>query len=625
MTIRKFDNLFNPVLRYDFNTDLLDRSAGPSETLSGSAVFRHVYGDTLGVSGVALTRTVTDAELLLYGDITILGIGVLRSTPSGHYVIAFQASGESDPTNYLWSLQFSNANQMAYLHEHSTSALNDTHFSNGSIGLPALGVPFFFGMRRRSGVVSFFLRGETYGDPSPALPAPTGGTADTLTINSPGSTPVDLIALQVIPSALSDGDVRAAFNACFADAPEFSLLTQSVSSLWVGALGAATASVVVQLGCSSNSVRLAVSDGTTVTHTAAVATADHSKVVRFDLSGLSADTAYEYWVEEDGVEVAGSPHGHFRTAPSGSCSFKVAFSGDAETNSNADVFDRIREQAPLLFLHMGDMHYDNNATNTPALFRASFDRVFAQSKQSQLYRDIPTAYVFDDHDYSTNNTAGNAASHDAACQVYRERVPHYPLPETASNGSVYQTFDIGRVRFVMTDQRSAASPDGNTDNASKSMLGVAQKAWFKNILSNSAGMLIVWVCPRVFQAGVIAGADSWAGFSTERAELVDYIHAHCPGRVILLSADMHSLAIDDGSHFDFATGGGEPIPVFQASPLAITTPGHAGTYTYGGFVGSHQFGTMEVSDTGGSSIAVTWKGWDDANNVLATHSFSVAV
>jgi PhoD-like phosphatase len=626
MTIRKFDNRHAPVLRYDCDGDLLDRSDGPSETLTApGAVFRHVYGDTLGLSAIVASRTVTDVELEQYGDITVLGIGVLRTVPSSHFAVAFQAPGESEATNYLWGLQLASQNQMAYLHEHSAAALNDTFYSNSPLGLPALGVPFFFGLRRRNGVVSFLLRGETYGDPSPVLPPPTGGTLDTLTLNSPGSTPIDFIALQVIPSALSDGDIRAVYNDCFQDAPEFAQLEQSVTELWVGALGTTTASVVVQLGRSSNAIRLAVSNGTTVTFTTERATADHSKVLRFDLSGLSADTPYEYWVEEDGAQVEGSPVGHFRTAPSGACSFKVAFSGDAETNSNAVVFDRIREQAPLVFLHLGDAHYENIATNSPALFRAAYDHLFAQPRQAQLYRDVPTVYVFDDHDRGANNSDGSSPSRDASCQVYRERVPHYPLVETASNGSVYHSFDIGRVRFLVTDQRSAASPDSAVDNASKSLLGTAQKAWLKAQLASSPGRLLVWVCPRVFGWTAALSNDSWGSFSTERREIADFIKANCHGRVVVFSADMHGVGIDNGSNHDFATGGGEPLKTFQASPLAIAAPGVAGTYSEGTSALNGQFGTMEVTDTGGPSLDVTWKAWDDADHALLSYSFSVTV
>lgn len=623
--ISKFDNSLAPVLRYDFNGDLLDRSEGPAEPLTGAgAKFRQVYGTTLGLSAMALSRAVHDAELELYGDITVAVICILRSTPAGLYLVAFQASGETEPTNYLWSFQITSVDQFAYLSEHKASvsdpAHNDTHFSNGSIGLPAFGVPFICGMRRRAGVVSFFLGPDTYGDPSPPLPAPTGGTVDVLTLNTPGTGPADLIALQAIPAAISDADWKDLYNATMG--PEFGLVEQAVRSLWVGALGTTTASVVVQLACASNGVRLVVDDGVAEVFTAEIATADHSRGVRFDLTGLDPDTAYFYRVQENGADLPG-PVGNFRTAPSGASSFLVAFGGDAESGSNHQSFAAIRALSPLLFLHLGDTNYNNVATNDPKAFRANYDQLLASPRQAELYANVPTVPVWDDHDFAGNNCDGSAASKPAAAAVYRERVPHYPLPDATG---IWQTFDIGRVRFIVTDQRSAASPDAATDNASKSILGPGQKLWFKDLLANSAGMLIVWVCPRWFGTPATAGADSWGGFSTERRELADYIKSNCHGRVVVLSADLHALGIDDGSNHDFATGGGEPLPTFQAAPLDITVPGGAGTFSEGGpFTNNGQFGTMEIQDAGGASLTVIWRGFDSTGTELASHTFTVAL
>ncbi len=40
--------------------------------------------------------------------------------------------------------------------------------------------------------------------------------------------------------------------------------------------------------------------------------------------------------------------------------------------------------------------------------------------------------------------------------VYNDYVPHYPLATTSSNGPIFQSWTVGRVRFIMTDLRSRA-------------------------------------------------------------------------------------------------------------------------------------------------------------------------
>lgn len=619
--IRKFDNLHSPLARYDFEGNILD-SSGNGLHLSGSAVFRALYENAIGLSGSLCNRGgISDPALRVTGDITVNALVVMRAAPTGLYVAAFQAPGETTAANFLWSLQIASQNQLAFLSEHDappTLAINDAFFSNAApLGLPAFGVPFLLSMRRKAGVVSYAVQGVPYGDPSPVLLTPNGGTAAQLTINDPGSGAVDLLGLEIIGSALTDAQIKARYNLTLG--PAFGELVERVQSLWVGALTDSSAAVMVRLSYAADAVRLAIHGPLGTRYEPAVNLA-HGQAARFDLTGLDADTEYTYEVQSNGVTLEG-PTGRFRTAPSGASSFLVAFSGDAVTGSNHVVFDTIRGLDPLLFLHLGDAHYRNISTNDPKAFQAAFDDILAQPRQAQLYREIPTAYVWDDHDFGGNNCDGSSASKPAAAATYRARVPHYPLPDATG---IYQTFDIGRVRFIITDQRSAASPDSASDNASKSLLGTAQKIWFKNLLSSSSGKLIVWICPRWFGTPPTAGADSWGGFSTERAELVSHIHAQCPGRVLVLSADLHALGIDSGANHDFLPGGGEPLPTFQASPLDIAVPGGAGTYDHGGpYTSNGQFGTMQISDSGGSTIGVDWVGRDSTGAAIASHSFTV--
>jgi alkaline phosphatase D len=324
---------------------------------------------------------------------------------------------------------------------------------------------------------------------------------------------------------------------------------------------------------------------------------------------------------ESTIDSTSSLEGRFRTLPTAgtAADFTVAFSGDTDSGSNHEVFDTIREEDPLFFIHLGDLHYDDISTNNQSLFQTAYDQVFKSSRQSRLYREVPAVYVWDDHDYGANNSDGTSASKPAAATVYRSRVPHYPLEEATG---IYHSFDVGRVRFIITDQRSAASPNSDTDNSSKTMLGTTQKTWFFNLLQNSPGKLIVWICPRHFASATAVGSDSWGGFSTERTEIGAHVAANCPGRVIILSADVHVLGIDDGSNRTF---GGNAFPTFQAAPLDQGSNFPGDIFSEGSFGGNGQWGSMQIEDDGGSDIDVTWRGYDSTGDTLVTYAFSVDV
>ena len=406
----------------------------------------------------------------------------------------------------------------------------------------------------------------------------------------------------------------------------------SCETLLLGALTSTSVRACVRLSVDSDSTVLACRQvGTNVwVRSDPVATAGN--VAFISVNGLTPNTSYTCRVEP-GTRATGGHAGAFKTLPAGTnVSFTAALCGDANTGSNHAVFDRIRLNASgaHFLIHHGDMHYRDDPNPNVGNYLAAWDEVFRIPRQGALYASMPLVYTWDDHDFGVNNSDGTSAGRDHVRQAYRLRFPSYPLAEASATEHIGHAFTIGRVRFVVTDQRSASSTRGSTDNASKTILGATQKAWFKSEVSAAAaaGQLIVWVCSRLFGGNAETGADHWGGFTTERRELVDYIHANAPGRVIVLSADMHAMRI--GSH-DFATGGGEPLMTFQVATLdhgTIDGAGYGGVSSAGAIAWSATngiFGTMQVTDVGGSTIGIVWKGFNSSGTQVMTHSFDVNV
>jgi alkaline phosphatase D len=139
-----------------------------------------------------------------------------------------------------------------------------------------------------------------------------------------------------------------------------------------------------------------------------------------------------------------------------------------------------------LFLHLGDMHYVNSSRNDPRYFRAAWDTVLASTTQGALYRSVPLASVWDDHDFGPNDADGRSPSRPAARHVYREYAPHYPLPAGDGDTAIYQAFSFGRTRFIVTDLRSERSPGRMPGGPGKTMMGAAQMKWFKRELAESS-------------------------------------------------------------------------------------------------------------------------------------------
>ncbi len=387
------------------------------------------------------------------------------------------------------------------------------------------------------------------------------------------------------------------------------------SGVWSGGVTPTSANVVARFTAPGVRARLQISVNQSLTPalfsgmgtTAAVS----GNTLTFTVQGLQPNTDYFYGVEVGGVlQAEPASRGRLRTFPLGTGSFKIAFSSCSDYRyPNQRAFDAIAEERPLMFIHMGDLHYNDTDSTNPEDYRKNYDAVLNHPVQSALYRTVSLAYMWDDHDFSGNDSNTTAIGREPARTVYRERAPHYPI--AAAGGTMAQSFTIGRVRMIMTDNRSAAVSPTQRESATKTRLGVAQKAWFKQELINArdAGFpLTIWICSQPWIAPAELGADTWGGYTTERTEIANFIRDNRITNVVILSGDMHGLAFDDGTHSDYATGGGAPMTVLHAASLTHTGAPKGGPYAGGPILGGQQYGILEVFDTGGPSVACRYTG-----------------
>ena len=395
---------------------------------------------------------------------------------------------------------------------------------------------------------------------------------------------------------------------------------------WAGALTPTSFTVTARLAGGARQARLAVGTDAElrqpVYSPAQPATEDTGRAVRLTATGLRPGTRYFYGVEVDG-RLDRVARGRVGTAPAGPASFRFAFGACARTGSSGSVFDAVRGTDPLLYLNLGDMFYGDVDTDDLAQFRRLYDATLSAPAQAELYRSTATGYVWDDHDFGPNNADGQAPSRLAASRAYRETVPHYPLAAGA-DGSIYQAFTIGRVRFLLTDSRTGRASRDALDDDRKTALGAAQRAWLEAELRSARDRypLVVWANPIPWIEDVEAGSDAWGGYSTERRRLSDLIAAAGIRNLLMISGDAHMLAIDDGSHSDYSARGGAGFPVFHAAPLDRPGAVKGGPYSHGTRTEGGQFGLVSVDDPGAGPVTVTLSGRTYTGAEVMRHRFT---
>jgi len=317
-----------------------------------------------------------------------------------------------------------------------------------------------------------------------------------------------------------------------------------------------------------------------------------------DVTGLSSETRYYYWTSDQDGNIL--QRGQFMTpAPEGSrFNFTIAAGGCAWTGSKNDIFNHIADEDPLLFLHLGDMHYEDINADDVEIRIDAIDKVLGSPSQANLFGKTSFVVQWDDHDWLGNDSSGYCPvepepcqGREAALESYRVGLPYYePLPasvtqgnETVSIDASYHAFTIGTVRFIISDLRSGQSEE--------SIYTDEQKAWlFSELASASEYDFVVWVTPSPW-LGKAKEDESWFGFPDDRSELSDYITPTLggpdgPQNLIALSADAHMLAFDDGRNTYYGTLAPPSadvlsFPILMSGPLDRLGSAKGGPFSQG--------------------------------------------
>ncbi|KAL3788871.1 hypothetical protein ACHAW5_009228 [Stephanodiscus triporus] len=347
---------------------------------------------------------------------------------------------------------------------------------------------------------------------------------------------------------------------------------------------------------------------------------DEHGMKALSVESLAPRTPYYYGITRpqrtaNSAVVAGDVGFFVTPAPEGSrMDFTIATGSCSYTGSKSETFSDVLSLNPLMFIHMGDLHYEDLNTLDIDERLGAYDRVMGSPSQRLLYMRTIFSYMWDDHDWLGNNQdSEDEGAAIVAKLAYNLAIPNYPLGSSsalAANAAKYQAFTIGTVRFIVTDLRSESFR--STEYYPGKIYSTEQKEWLFNELAQAANYdFVVWVTTRPWTEPVKIGSDSWGGFASDRDELSAYIAATVgagPRNLLVLSGDNHMVAFDDGSSTDFSGQDVNPggFPLLHSGPLAKYGPGATdffkpekyyftdGCMAYSSEV-NHQFSTVDFS------------------------------
>ena len=231
------------------------------------------------------------------------------------------------------------------------------------------------------------------------------------------------------------------------------LTTTSVTIVWTTVENGASE---VDYGISDYS--LTASATSTFFTTPAAAPYNQYYVHQADITGLTADTVYQYKIFTNGAELTPSGTTAFRTAkPDTTSPFRFAVFGDSGDGSQnqKDVATRLLQVQPDLIVHTGDMVY------------SEMNYSLVETRYFQIYKNqlknVWLAPTMGNHDVQYNNG-----------KSFTDVFVNPPNATSQNEKELYYSFDYGNAHYLILD-----------NYFSMTTVGSAQYNWLKNDLATS--------------------------------------------------------------------------------------------------------------------------------------------
>jgi alkaline phosphatase D len=265
-------------------------------------------------------------------------------------------------------------------------------------------------------------------------------------------------------------------------------------------------------------------------------TAEHDHIARAAFIGLQAGTQYAVRtrIGVNSEQLRPGPSATFRTLPGAESAVRARFvvvtgmnyakfHGDARIDrvqhlieNNTDLpapyagpdkhlgypaLESIRQLGPEFFVGTGDnVYYDTPdafRARTKSQMRQKWHEQFVQPRYRQLFAEVPTYSMIDDHDYRVDD-CDNSGTYEPSPQLGRETMLEQ-LPIAAADETdalTYRTHRVTRdLQIWLPENRMYRSSNAMRDGPDKTIWGEKQKAWLKSTLAASDATFKLLISP----------------------------------------------------------------------------------------------------------------------------------
>jgi alkaline phosphatase D len=311
----------------------------------------------------------------------------------------------------------------------------------------------------------------------------------------------------------------------------------------------------------SGSIHAELSSANDTRHVAQEARGDADNMLRFDFTGLAADT--NWTLRLSGGHGAQPVVRNISTPRADANAQALAFVSCADDLAvpRQPLWTRLGEAAIDGLVLLGDTPYINNTRlEVQRSRRRSFHRV---PELKALLAKVPVWTTWDDHDYGVNDEFGAIAGRENSRQALLEWSALASAGENAQG--IYTSFRRGPLEVFLIDARWFADTEADAQGR-KSLLGSAQWKWLEDGLKASTAPFKILCTGLVWNEAVRPGKkDHWMHWPHERERLWRFIGTQKISGVVLVGGDLHRCRVFEHRSEELS---GYRLPEFVSSPLA---------------------------------------------------------
>jgi phosphodiesterase/alkaline phosphatase D-like protein len=298
------------------------------------------------------------------------------------------------------------------------------------------------------------------------------------------------------------------------------------------------------------------------------------------VTGLEAGQWYAYAlfvVDDDGTPLARSWIGKVRTAiPDDAMEPLVLALTACNGNGDAEALYKTAEQDYDIFLHLGDMAY-NDGARSQSDYRASWRSYLEKKGFKRAFANSGLYATWDDHEFDNGWDPESYTHIDEAKDAFFETV----AADRGSEGQLWTSYRWGlTAEIILLDCRSERLPSTRLTDDAK-YISDAQMDFLLDRLRNSPChfKVVMNSVPITDMPGIwdAAAYDRWEGYAAQRNQLLDVIDEEDIENVWFLSGDFHVCFAGrvrrEGSQrtsrtWEVAVTGGNVNPLGAALPKA---------------------------------------------------------